>query len=92
MFGITGLRRCSGCLVEDSEVEEAQLNTEEVELAEVRFGRETRPGGALGRWARFDGLGAQTGLYLFSWVPPRPAVLQSRRHSPSPSLVQTFRL
>lgn len=78
--------------LEDSEVEEAQLNTEEVELAGVRFGREIRPPGTLGRWARFGGLGGQTGLYLFSWAPPRPALLQSRRHRPSPSLVQTFRL
>lgn len=93
--GMMGLRRCSRCLkeaLEHSEVEEAQLNTEEVELAGVRFGAETRPVKAFGRWARSDGLGGQTGLYLFSWAPPRPALLQSRRHRPSPSLVQTFRL
>lgn len=81
MSGITGLRRCSGCLAEDSEVEEMQLNKEEVELAEVRFGRETRPLGALGRWARLGGLGRQTGLYLFSWAPPRPAREGGKRKS-----------
>lgn len=52
MSGMTGLRRCSWCLkevLEDSEVEEAQLYREEEELAWVRFGRETRPPGTLGR-------------------------------------------
>lgn len=85
MLGMMGLRRCSGCLgeaVEDSEVEETQLDTEEMELAGVRLSRETRPPGTLGRWARSDGLGGQTGLYLLSWGPPRPAWLQSRRHRP----------
>lgn len=72
MSGMTGLRRCSRCLKEDSEVEEVQLNTEEVELAGVRFDRETRPPGSLGRWARSGGLGRQIGLYLLSWAPPRP--------------------
>lgn len=75
MSGMTGLRRCSRCrkeALEDSEVEEAQLDTEEVELAGVRFDRETRPMRILGRWARSGGLGGQTGLNLFSWKPPRP--------------------
>ncbi len=75
MSGMTGLRRCSRCLaevLEDSEAEEMQLNKEEVELAGVRFGRETRPPVTLGRWARFVGLGGQTGLYRFSWAPLRP--------------------
>lgn len=49
MPGMTGLRRCSGCRKEDSEVEEAQLDREEVELAGVRFAREMRPLGILGR-------------------------------------------
>lgn len=69
--GMIGLRRCSGCL-KDPEVEEALLNTEEVELAGVRFARETRPPETLGCWARSVGLGGQTGLYLLSWVPLRP--------------------
>lgn len=69
--GMTGLRRCSGCL-KDPEVEEALLNTEEVELAGVRLAREKRPPGSLGCWARSVGLGGQTGLYLLSWVPPHP--------------------
>lgn len=84
MSGMTGLRRWSGCLkeaLEDSEVEEAQLNTEEVELAGVRFGRKTRPPGTLGRWARSDGLGGQTGLYLLSWEPPRPGREGGKRKS-----------
>lgn len=75
MSGMMGLRRCSGCLkevLEDPEIEEAQLITEEVELAGVRFDRETRPPGTLGCWARSVGLGGQTGLYLLSWAPPRP--------------------
>lgn len=69
MSGMTGLRRRSICLneaSESSEVGEAQLNTEEEELAGVMFGRETRPPGTLGRWARSDGLGGQTGLYLLT--------------------------
>lgn len=69
MSGMMGLRRCSRCLKEgldDSEVEEAQLNTEEVELAGVRFGIETRPPGTLGRWARSGGLGGHAGLNLLS--------------------------
>lgn len=73
--GMTGLRRCSTCLkeaLEDSEVEEAQLNREEVELARVRFDRETRPPETFGRCARSDGLGGQTGLYLLSWAPLCP--------------------
>lgn len=49
MPGMTGLRRCSGCRKENSEVEEAQLDTEEEELAWVRFGKEIRPTGTLGR-------------------------------------------
>ena len=80
--GMTGLRRCSGCLkevLEDSEVEEAQLYREEEELAWVRFGRETRPPGTLGRWARSGGLGGQTGLNLLSWVPPLPGRERGQR-------------
>lgn len=49
VLGMIGLRRCSGCLEKGSEVEEAQLDKEEVELAGVRFDRETRPPGTLGR-------------------------------------------
>lgn len=72
MSGMTGLRRRSRCLLEDWEVKEAQLDIEEVELAGVRFGREMRPPRTLGCWARSNGLGGQTGLYLLSWGPPRP--------------------
>lgn len=62
--GMTGFRRCSGFLEEDSDVEEAQLDREVVEPAGVRFGKEVRPPGTLGRWARSDGLGGQLGLGL----------------------------
>lgn len=82
MSGMMGLRRCSGCLkevLEDPEVEEAQLITEEVELAGVRFDREMRPPGTLGRWARSVGLGGQTGLYLLSWATPRPGRERERK-------------
>lgn len=75
MSGMMGLRRCSGCLkeaLEDPEVEEAQLIPDEVEPERVGFGRETRPPGTLGRWAKSVGLGGQTGRCLFSWAPPRP--------------------
>lgn len=41
-----------------------QLDTEEVELAGVRFGREMHPPGTLGRWARSEGLVAESGLVL----------------------------
>lgn len=84
MSGMMGLRRCSGCLkemLEDPEVEEVQLITEEVELAGVRFERETRPPGTLGRWARSVGLGGQTGLYLLSWAPPRPGRERGKKKS-----------
>lgn len=75
MSGMTARRRCSGRLeqvLEDPEVEEAELDKEEAELAGVRLGRDTRPPGTSVRWARFAGFGRQTGLYLFSWAPPRP--------------------
>lgn len=64
--GMTGLRRCSGCLrevvEEESDVEKVQLDmgVVEVVLAEVM-----RPPGTLGRKARSDGLGGQMGLSLF---------------------------
>ena len=80
--GMMGLRRCSGCLkeaLEDSEVEEAQLNKEEVELEGVKADSETRPLGTLGRWARSDGLGGQTGLHFLSWAPPRPGKEGAKR-------------
>lgn len=73
--GMMGLRRCSGCLkeqLEDPDVREVMLEMEEVELAGVRFERETRPPGTLNRWARSNGLGGQAGLYLLSWVLPPP--------------------
>lgn len=89
MSGMMGLRRCNRCLKEEPELREALLEMEEVELAGLRFGRETRPPGTLNRWARSVGLGGQTGLYLLRGVPTPPALLKSRRHRPSPSLVQT---
>lgn len=73
--GMTGRWRCSGRLeqvLEDLEVEEAQLDKEEAELAGVRFRRDTRPPGTLVCWDRFAGFGGQTGLYLFSWAPLCP--------------------
>lgn len=84
MSGMMGLRRCSGCLkeaLEDPEVEEAQLIPDEVELERVGFGRETRPPGTLGRWAKSVGLGGQTGRYLFSWAPPRPGIERERERT-----------
>ena len=85
MSGMTGLRRCRRCLreaLEDSEAEEAQLDREEVELAGVRFDRDVRPPGTLGRWARSDGLGGQTGLCLLRWWEPRPGRKgEKTRHS-----------
>ena len=87
--GMTGLRRCSGCLWEESEVEEAQLDREEVELAGVRFGREWRPPRTLGRWAR-SGLGGQVGLCLLSWRPPRPGGEGRRRGEEEKCLHQRF--
>lgn len=48
MAGMMGLRRCSRCRMEaagESEGEETQLDTEDVELAEVSFGRESGPPG-----------------------------------------------
>lgn len=84
MSGMMGLRRCSRCLTEelgDSEVEEAQLNREELELAGVRFDIETRPPGALGRWARSVGLGGHVGLTLLSWDPPCPGRKGRKRKS-----------
>lgn len=68
MSGMIGLRRCSGCLVE-----EAQLDIEEVELAGLRFGRELRPLASLGCGA--SSVVRQTGLHLLSWESPRPALL-----------------
>lgn len=73
--GITGLRRCNRCLREEPEEEEfseALLEMEEVEVAGLRFGKETRPPGTLNRWARSAGLGGQTGLCLLSGVPHPP--------------------
>lgn len=70
-----GRRRCSERLeqvLEDPEVEEAELDREEAELAGVRLGRDTRPPWTLVRWDRSAGFGGQTGLYLFSSAPPLP--------------------
>lgn len=75
MSGMMGLRRCNRCLreePEDEELREALLQIEEVELAGLRFDRETRPPGTLNRWARSAGLGGQTGLYRLRGVPPPP--------------------
>lgn len=75
MSGMMGWRRCSERLewvLEDPEVEEAELDKEEAELAGVRFGRDTRPPWTLVRWDRSAGFGGQTGLYLFSSAPPLP--------------------
>lgn len=72
--GMMGLRRCNRCLreeLEEEEFREALLEMEEVELAGLRFDRETRPPGTLKRWARSAGLGGQTGLYLL-WAVPLP--------------------
>lgn len=57
MMGLRRLRRCLKVALEDSEAVEAQLEIDEVELAGVRVGTETRPSGTLVRWARLDGLG-----------------------------------
>lgn len=73
--GMTARRRCSGRLeqvLEEPEVDEAQLDREEAEPAGVRLGRDASPPGACGRWVRVAGFGGQTGLYLFSWAPSRP--------------------
>lgn len=73
--GMMGLRRCNRCLreePEDEELREALLEMEEVEVAGLRFGRETRPLGTLNRWAKSAGLGGQTGLCLLRGVPPPP--------------------
>ena len=53
-------------MLEDPEVEEAELDKEEAELAGVRFSKDIRLPGTLVRWVRFAGFGKQTGLYLFS--------------------------
>lgn len=75
MSGMMARRRCTERLewvLADAEVEEAELDEEEAELAGVRVGVDTRPPWTLARWDRSAGFGGQTGLYLFSWVPPRP--------------------
>lgn len=71
MSGITGLRRCSTSLrepLEDPDVEEAELDTDEEEPAGVRVARDALPAGAFDRWARSEGLGAQTSFCLFNWA------------------------
>lgn len=79
--GIMGLRRCNRCLreeLEEEELREALLEIEEVDVAGLRFGRETRPPGTLKRWARSAGLGGQTGLCLLRGVPHPPVETEKR--------------
>lgn len=58
---------------EDSEVVEAQLDREEVELEGVRFS------GGLDLWVRSKGLVGKTGLCLLIWRPPRPRKEKNRK-------------
>lgn len=84
MSGITGWRHFNGSLraEEESEDEVVQLGNEGLRPRIAMDRVENRK-------ARSEGLGGQTGLHLFN---KRPALLESRLHAPSPSLVQTFRL
>lgn len=87
--GIKGWCRFSGSLraEEESEDKVVPLDTKEQEPVGLR------PRIAMdrveNRKARSEGLGGQIGLHVFN---KRSALLESRLHAPSPSLVQTLRI